>query len=275
MCGVLALVTAVSVMASSPVKVAQAFPWQQLLFQGLQVIQLSNISDRQEVALGEQMHQNLLSRGTQLERGADVNRYVTDIGRRLLESGGQRRIPYRLFVVRNPQVNAYATAGGHVYFTTGLIRAASNEAELASVVGHEIGHIEERHLIKQIRQAALAQGVASAAGLNRNQVASLGIDLLINRPQSRSDEFEADAVGLRLLRSANYARSGMTGFMQKLLQAGSRTPTFLSTHPATADRLAALDREIRNGPGNACDVNPDPRSCGLDVAYHQQMTRGI
>lgn len=252
---------------------AQAVPLQQLLIRGIQVIQLSNISPQQEVALGTQMHQNLLSKGTRLSNDAALNTYVREIGQKLIASGSSKSVPYVFSVVEDKAVNAYATTGGYVYVTTGLMKTADNEAQLASVISHEIGHIQKRHLIKQIRQATIARGlVAGALGLDRSVAANLGIELLVSRPNSRSDEFEADQVGLQNLRNADYATSAMPAFMQKLLRPGG-TPTFLSTHPAVPDRVNALNKAIQTGPKNSCDSNSSTPSCGLDVTTYQQKVK--
>jgi len=125
-----------------------------------------------------------------------------------------------------------------------LLKAADNEAQLASVIAHEIGHIASRHLIEQMRQTAIARGVATAAGLERSTAVQIGVELALQRPNSRQDEFEADRRGLMILGRAGYAESAMVAFMQKLLNQRS-LPTFLSTHPATSDRIAALKREIK------------------------------
>ena len=267
----LGLTTAVVTMASP----AQAIPLGELLLRGIQILQVSNISERQEVKIGAQMHQNLLRKGTRLSTDPVLNRYVTDIGQRLVTTGQRRNIPYQFFVVRDPAVNAFATMGGHVYVTTGLIQAADNEAQLASVMAHEVGHIEKKHLLDQIQQAMVARGlVATALGVEQNQFANIGIELLLSRPQSREDEFQADQVGLSILREADYATSAMPAFMRKLLQAdrGGGGPRFLSTHPAVADRVKALESAIRTGPTNACDEDSRADRCGLDSeAYASEV----
>jgi predicted Zn-dependent protease len=214
-----------------------------LLFRGAQILQLSNISERQEVALGKQMNDQLRSGEVRLYRNAEVNRYVEEIGQRLAAKSDRPNLPYTFQVVDDNSVNAFATLGGFIYVNTGLIKTADNEAELASVIAHEIGHIGGKHLVKQMRQRAVASGVATAAGLDRNQAVAIGVDLALNRPRSRQDEFDADKRGLRTLTRAGYAPSGMVSFMQKLLKRGS-SPSFLSTHPATSDRITNLRREI-------------------------------
>lgn len=222
-----------------------------LLRQGVQVIQLSNISDRQEVEIGRQIDQQV-KRELRIYRNREVNSYIEQIGRKLAATSDRPNLPYTFQVVDDKAVNAFATAGGFVYVNTGLLKIADNEAEVAGVMAHEIGHITAKHLIEQMRQTALAQGVSQAAGLDRNAAVQIGVDLALRRPNSRKDELEADQIGLRNMGRAGYAESAMVSFMKKLLRSGS-TPTFLSTHPATKDRIVALERSIdpqrENGSG--------------------------
>ncbi|MBW4564748.1 MAG: M48 family metalloprotease [Mojavia pulchra JT2-VF2] len=222
---------------------AQAIPVFDILIQGAQILQLSNVSDKQEVQLGREINQQLVRNEIQLYTNPNVNRYVNQIGQKLAANSTRSNIPYKFQVVRDNSVNAFATMGGYVYVTTGLLRAADNEAQLASVIAHEIGHIVNRHALEQMRQTAIARGVASAAGLDRSAAVQIGVDLALRRPNSRQDELEADRTGLQMLGRAGYAQSAMIAFMQKLVNQRS-VPTFLSTHPATSDRIAALRRNI-------------------------------
>lgn len=238
-----------------------------LILQGVQVIQLSNISPRQEVDLGKQINQQLVSSQVRLYRNSAVNDYVTQLGRRLAANSDRPDLPYTFQVVDDDSINAFATLGGFVYVNTGLLKTAENEAELASVIGHEIGHIGGKHLVRQMRQKALASGLASAAGLDRNQAVGIGVDLALNRPRSREDEFDADKRGLRTLTRTGYAQSGMVSFMQKLLKKSSGTPSFLSTHPATSDRIKALQAAI--------NAQPSSGSTGLDNANYQANIKAL
>lgn len=246
---VISVVVALSVCLTTPAP-GRAIDLLPLLFQGAQILQLSNISDRQEVELGKQMNDQLRSSEVRLYRNAEVNRYVQEIGQRLAANSDRPNLPYTFQVVDDNSVNAFATLGGFVYVNTGLLKTADNEAELASVIAHEIGHIGGKHLVKQMRQRALASGVATVAGLDRNQAVAIGVDLALNRPRSRQDEFDADKRGLRTLTRAGYAQSAMVSFMQKLLKSGSG-PSFLSTHPATSDRITNLKRAISAQPSSA------------------------
>ncbi|MDZ7962600.1 MAG: M48 family metalloprotease [Aulosira sp. DedQUE10] len=260
----ISVVVALSVCLTTPLP-GRAFDLLPLLFQGAQILQLSNISDRQEVDLGKQMNQELQSE-VRLYRNSAVTRYVEQIGQRLVANSDRPNLPYTFQVVDDKAINAFATAGGYVYLHTGLLQAADNEAEVASVLAHEIGHIGGKHLVKQMRQRALASGVATAAGLDRNTAVGIGVELALNRPRSRQDEFDADQRGLRTLTRSGYAQSGMVSFMQKLLGKSS-TPSFLSTHPATGDRINSLKRSINAQPSNG--------RYGLDNAAYKANVRAL
>lgn len=262
--------TAFSISVATPPP-AQALPWLPLLFQGIQYIQLSNTSDKQKIQVGKQINQQLQRRGMRFEKDRSINAYVNRIGQRLAAANGGTKIPYKFQVVEDKSINAFATTGGYVYVNTGLLKAADNEAQVASVIGHEMGHIQSNHLIEQMQQTALSRGLLTAAGVNQNILANIGIELALNKPHSRQDEFEADQRGLQTLRKAGYAESAMPEFMKKLLKQGS-PPTFLSDHPAVPDRISALEKAIQSSPGNSCEQNSQAASCGLNkLAYEQSV----
>ncbi|MFW6296835.1 MAG: M48 family metallopeptidase, partial [Halothece sp.] len=201
--GLLSVITAFTISIGTP-QTAQAISWLELLFRGVHIFQLSNLSAKQEVELGDQIHQQLVNNQIDLYRGDQINNYVDRIGQRLAQYSTRPNIPYKFYVVRDDSINAFATMGGNVYMNTGLIKAADNEAQLASVVAHEIAHIDERHAVEQMRQRALAQGVLSAAGLDESTAVQIGVELALQRPNSREDEIEADQRGLEMLRAAGY-----------------------------------------------------------------------
>ncbi len=261
----LSVVVALSLWVGSP-QPSQAVSWLDLIFRGVQVIQLSNISDRQEVQIGSQINQQLVSRQIRLYRNPQINDYVKQIGQRLAKNSDRPDIPYTFQVVNDKGINAFATMGGFVYVNAGLMAAADNEAQLASVIAHEIGHITSRHAVEQMRETAIAGGVATAAGLDRNRAVGIGVELALKRPHSRRAEFEADEEGLEMMRRSGYAQSATVAFMEKLLKGGS-PPTFLSTHPATSDRITALKRTISPQNANVGD--------GLDGAAYKAKIRPL
>jgi len=237
-----------------------------LIFRGIQVIQLSNLSTRQEVSLGRQMDEQLMGQQFRAYRNSQVNEYINEIGQRLVPTSDRPEIDYTFRVIESDQINAFATMGGYTYITTGLLRAADNEAQVAGVLGHEMGHIASRHVVENMRERALQAGIATAAGLDRNQAVAIGVELALNRPNSREDEFEADERGLRTMVAAGYAPRGTVDFMEKLR--GQRSvPNFLSTHPGAGDRIERLQSLIPPGTEND--------GIGLDTQTYRSRIRPL
>lgn len=265
--GLFSVVIAISIGLTN-VQAARAVSWFELLIRGTQILQLATMSNQQEVQLGQQINQQLIKSGqAKLYRDRDINKYINDIGQLLAQNSDRPELPYTFQVVDDKSINAFATMGGFVYVNTGLILKADNESELASVIGHEIGHIVGRHAIKQMRETAIAQGVLSSAGLDTSQAVQIGVELALTRRNSRQDELEADRFGLENLKKAGYAPVGMLGFMQKLLEAGGSTPSFLSTHPATSERIKRLEKEI--------DATTRNNGKGLDPQDYQRKIRQL
>lgn len=233
----LGLGTAVSVGLSAPAP-ANAIPLQELIIPGIRYFQLSNLSTKQKVALGGDIHQQVTSKYR-----IGTSAYVNRIGQRLARNSGCSGIPFKFYVVQDPSINAFATTGGYVYVHNGLIKAADNEDQLASVLAHEIGHICNDDLINKLRQTQLVQGAASLAGIDRSKLAAVGYQLAVGLPNSREAEFNADAKGLQYLRQAGYNPNAMPEFLRKLVNRSS-TPTFLSTHPNPRERITVLERRI-------------------------------
>ncbi|NEO29495.1 MAG: M48 family metalloprotease [Symploca sp. SIO3C6] len=236
---------ALSLVLGTP-QLSQAGSLFDLILRGVEIIQLSNVSDKQEVNLGKQINQQLVNSEIRLYRNRQINRYVNQIGQRLAKKSIRPEIPYTFQVVDDKNINAFATMGGFVYINTGLMKAADNESELASVISHEIAHIAGRHALGQMRQMAIARGVATVAGVDDSQLVGIGVELALRRPHSRQDEREADQLGLENLKQAGYAPIGAVDFMKKLMKAGGgrSMPAFLSTHPATSERVESLEQSI-------------------------------
>ena len=242
--------------------------WLDLLINGVRVYQLSNMTDAQEVDLGSGINKQLIESGqVKLYNDSTLNTYIDDIGQTLAEVSDRSDIPYTFQVVDDEAVNAFATMGGYVYITTGLMAAADSEAELAGVVGHEIGHIAGRHAVKQMRQAAITQGITGALGVNRDRLVNIGTQIALQLPASRSDEYEADRHGFYSMGRAGYDQTGMATFMQKLVRRGA-PPEFLSTHPDARNRVDAL-QEL-----DETDAIPDA-TFGTNEAEYSNQVRSL
>lgn len=221
------------------------------LFKGaVNYVQVSNISNEEEVEIGKEINQQLLSQQYQLYDNEQVQGYVDNIGQELVASSDSSRdLPYTFQVVVSDAVNAFATPGGFIYVTTGLLEEADNQAQLASVIAHEIGHINKKHSIQALKRAAITQGVAETAGVSTSTLAQIGYKLAIDLPQSREYEYEADSVGLNILAQAGYPPMAFVNFLKQLQ--GGNQPEFLRTHPTSSNRIEALAQEIESTQANS------------------------
>lgn len=218
-----------------------------ILPSAVQIIQLSSIGDNDEVALGRQID-GQIRQEVRISNDRAANALVSRLGQMLAARSDRPNIPYTFRVVDDKNLNAFATMGGFVYINTGTIAASDNVAQLASVIGHEIGHITGRHALEQMKQMAIAQGIATIAGVADDRLVNIGVNLALRLPNSREAEFDADRRGLLNITRAGFAPSAMPAFMQKLASAGGggSALAFLNTHPATSDRINALNQSIRD-----------------------------
>jgi Putative Zn-dependent protease, contains TPR repeats len=232
----------------------------------VQIIQLSNLSDQDEVALGQSIDQQIRTQ-VRISRNPRANQLVKDLGQLLVRSSDRPDIPYTFQVVEDRNLNAFATMGGFVYINTGTIASADNIAQLASVIAHEIGHIAGKHALEQMRQMAIARGIATVAGVQDDRLVNIGVQLALRLPRSREAEFDADRRGVFNLARAGMAPQAMPAFMQKLERGDGGAPDFLRTHPATSDRIAALNEIIRQ--------NNLTGTVGLNDREYQQEWRRL
>jgi predicted Zn-dependent protease len=208
--------------------------------------ELSLISEGEEVALGKQS--DLEVRGQYgVYDDASVNRYVQSVGTTLAPYTQRPQLSYQFAVLDTPVVNAFALPGGYIYVTRGLLALMSSEAELAVVLGHEMGHVNARHSVRRMSEMMLVQaGLAVGSALSEifgkvSGVAGVGVQLLFLK-YSRDDERQADALGVEYARRGAYNPAEMVAFfgsLQKLgdLSGGRALPGFLSTHPLTGERI--------------------------------------
>jgi predicted Zn-dependent protease len=181
--------------------------------------------------------------------------YVAAIGRELARHSELPADHFRFTVLNSPTVNAFALPGGYVYVTRGLLALAGSEAELAGVLAHEIGHVTARHTAQRYSRSVVTGLGATLVGAlvgNRGigNLLNLGANLYL-KSYSREHELEADALGIRYLRSAGYDAAAMAGFLNRLRdhgkwlarnQAGARDPDqgdLMASHPRTLDRVRA------------------------------------
>ena len=205
---------------------------------------------REEAQLGAQLHEQL-RREAWLLQDPVVSRYLDGIGHRIAEAAGPSETGYRFFVVVDPEVNAFAAPGGNVYVHTGTLLAARNVGELAGVLAHEVGHVDERHHVALIQRDFFFT-IAVALVLGRDpgtaQIGNL-LGALLNRGFSREAEFGADVAGVRLAHRAGFNAVAGLAFMERLRATEGRDPSkvevLFRTHPALADRIVRVRSLLR------------------------------
>jgi predicted Zn-dependent protease len=227
---------------------------------------LSPIIERK---LGEEIMNDIRRDHDYLDDDA-ILEYLNNFGNALVAAApgarGENNLDYFFFSVRDPMINAFALPGGFVAVHSALLIAAQNESELASVLSHEIGHVQQRHIARMIGQqkqdallplaalilAALV-GKAGGGGDAAMGVMMGGQGLAIQRQLnfSRDAEREADRVGFQTMRNAGFDTSGMVSFFKRL-QSSTRVygeaPAWLSSHPLTGERIADIQARIREAP---------------------------
>jgi predicted Zn-dependent protease len=190
-------------------------------------------------------------------RDPEVQRFVDQVGRRILAAMEPQPFDYRFFIIENRELNAFAVPGGSIYIQSGLLMRVQSTDELAGVMGHEVVHVKARHLARLSGPDPLsllgvlgiflggAGGAAQAAG-------TLGQALAVTRQlaYSRQLEQEADTVGVKYMAEAGYDPAGALQFLKLLWRERSLNPVdvppYLMTHPVTEDRIAGVEAAIRS-----------------------------
>ena len=223
------------------------------------------LSPQMERKLGERIMRDIRRDPDYLDDAATLD-YFNDFGNGLLaaqpEARGEADFGFSFFVVRDPMLNAFALPGGFIAVHSALLLAAQTESELASVVAHEIGHVAQRHIARQLGQqkqdaliplagmilgalAARSRPDAAAAMM----VGSEGLAIQRQLNFSREAEREADRVGVQIMRAAGYETAGMIAFfgrMQTATRAYTDAPAFLNSHPLTTERIADITERTRD-----------------------------
>ena len=207
------------------------------------------IPQDEEIAIGHDVAARLLG-AAPLVPDARLQRYVNNVGRWLASQTERPDLPWQFGVLDAPQVNAFAVPGGTVFITRGLLEKMTSEAELAGVLAHEIAHVLKKHHLKAIQKGALASLGGEAASMafgNMNaeakqKLVAFGTEIY-SRGLDKGDELEADRLGVVIAARAGYDPYGLPAVLQTLQAmnpSDSAVAMMFKTHPAPADRLAAL-----------------------------------
>jgi predicted Zn-dependent protease len=213
----------------------------------------------QEVAIGLEAAPEMAAQmGGEVETSDPNARRVETVGRKVVQNSDASRSPYTFdfHLLSDPEtLNAFALPGGQVFITYGLLSKLEDEAQLAGVLGHEIGHVVNRHGAEHMATGQLGQLLTMAAGVaatdeegrgRRAAMVAAMINQMVQLKYSRSDELEADRVGMDYMTQAGYDPAAMLGVMRILDEAshGGRTPVMLSTHPYPEQRVEEIQRYL-------------------------------
>lgn len=211
--------------------------------------QLSLVSEAQEIQMGQQAAQEVAQQLGLVENDA-LQQYVQRVGAQLAAESERPNLPWTFRVVDDPTPNAFALPGGFIFMTRGMMDLMDSEAELAAVLGHEIGHVTARHSVTQISRGQLAQlglGVGSilfpSAAQAVGGLAQTGMQLLF-LSYGRDAERQADELGFRYALREGFEVREMDDIFATLMRIGqasgrSEIPSWLASHPAEPERIAA------------------------------------
>jgi predicted Zn-dependent protease len=218
------------------------------------VSQLREVDEKQEVEIGSGVASNLLG-AAPLMPDAHVQKYVNQVGTWVAQQSERPNLEWHFGVLESDDVNAFATPGGYVFITKGLLLNMKSEAELAGVLAHEIAHVLKKHHLKAIQKNAqvglLADALSIATQNSKNtealnRIAGVGTELYA-RGLDKEDEFDADRIGVVLAARAGYDPYGLPLVLQTLANLNpqdSALALMFKTHPAPTARLEALDKTM-------------------------------
>jgi predicted Zn-dependent protease len=251
----------------------------------------SIISQQQEYQLGR-VWARVLRGSTHIYEDALVSQYVEELTWSLVTHSQLTDRRLEVIVLDNPTVNAFAVPGGIIGVHTGLLITAQNEAQLASVLSHELAHLSQRHFASQLEEqrrnqpffiASILGSILLAAADTEAGIAAMQTSMAASTSSklsfSRQNEREADYIGLQTLTAAGYAPIQMANMFTQLQQAArfSRTvPEFLLTHPVTQSRIADAQNRAANFTGSATKENTisfDIAKVRIQVNYAQDVKK--
>ena len=216
--------------------------------------EVSLVSESQEIEMGRAADPTATMQFGGLYPDDALQSYVSQIGHRLAEESERPNLPWSFKLVDHELINAFALPGGFIYITRGILSHMNSEAELAAVLGHEVGHVTARHTAQQVtRQQLGVIGLIGASVFSETVrenagVAMAGMQLLLLR-YGRDAEREADALGFRYMTRTGHHPEGMSRVMRTLASTSPTSselgiPSWLLSHPDPGDRVAANDRRI-------------------------------
>ncbi|MBU1487623.1 M48 family metalloprotease [bacterium] len=211
---------------------------------------------KEEIALGEEIAARIKQKYG-VYHNEDVRRYVSLVGEAVaLESKrvDGKKIRYHFSILDSDSINAFSCPGGYIFVSKGLLKKVENEAQLAGILGHEIAHVTQKHVVKAIQKANIVALSAEEALKDKDskefkKIVDFGTNLIFNG-LSKEDEFEADQVGTKWAYKIGYDPGGLRDFLKTLKGLSSKESSNLAllfkTHPELNKRISQLNEHILN-----------------------------
>lgn len=218
----------------------------------LKALLSGNTSQEEELRIGQQISGNLLG-AAPLVRDDGLQRYVNRVGRWVALQSERPDLPWRFGVIESDDLNAFAAPGGYIFLTRGLYKRLNNEAELAGVLGHEIGHVIRKHHLKLLQKSQAIAALGSFFGSklkNENEIVQNLIGNgaeIVARGLDKDAEYEADRIGLVLSARAGYDAYALPAVLAEIghvARNDKRVSLLFKTHPLPEDRLGHLSEAV-------------------------------
>lgn len=219
--------------------------------------QFDTLSREDEIVLGEEALPQLTQEYGGAVTDASLSSYVTGVGMSMVQhtEGDYRTLPWKFTLLNSSVINAFALPGGKVFMSRGLAERFTSEAQLAGVLGHEIGHVTAEHGDQMVSRQMILSGIAVTAGVlaGNDETAQIAAGLFMTGAGtfaltfSRDQENEADMLGMRYMTLAGYHPKAMMEVMQVLASAsekGGSPPEWQSTHPAPETRIGIIKKRL-------------------------------
>lgn len=210
------------------------------------------IPTSQEVQIGKEVARDVES-SEKLLNNQTVQNYVNNVGQKVAKVCDRKDVKYKFKVLDNKEINAFACPGGFIYIYSGLLKIFDNEAQLAAVLAHEVGHVVARHSIKRLQAIygytiVMEVALGSRMGKTARQVADAATGLIL-QGYGRENEYEADNYGILYAKKAGYNPKAMIQVFEKFKKMEGKPPSafekLLASHPPAKDRIGNGNKQIK------------------------------